>query len=280
LNVSLVPQQLRAPLLVAVATDKYLTPSVPFADKDHMPLIKAPMYGQDITSAYNRVAPGKQSVGTTAAELKPKMRKLLTTFASGDRSGMATRLFNAFLQDTCRPVRYFDDAALNAAARAHPNIQYFCDATVSAPNSPHQSVGKVRLHQALQSAGWDLGKINQPRDLGVPAFNAGDKAWTTGDFDNGLGVMINGVQHVYVIATHYTHDPKAKRYSLRLKYLFYDVFGLDDDDLREYGASSDSLFSSAAGVGITAWWQLQHQFGYAPLVTRIVVEKTYEAAAV
>lgn len=277
---SLVPQQLRAPLLVAVATDTYLTPKVPFPDKEHMPLIKAPMYGQDITSATGRAAPGKQSVGTTAAELKPKMRKLLTTFAAGDRSGMATRLFNAFLQDTCRPPRYFDDAALNAAARAHPNIQHFCDAVVSAPNSPHMSAGKVRLHQALQAANWDISKITQPRDLGVPAFNEGSKAWTTGDFDNGLGVMINGVQHVYVIATHYSHDPKAKLYSLRLKFLFYDVFGLDDDDLREFGANSDSWTSSTAAIGITAWWQLQHQFEYTPLVTRIVLEKTYEAPAV
>jgi hypothetical protein len=31
--------------------------------------------------------------------------------------------------------------------------------------------------------------------------------------------------------------------------------------------------------GITAWWQLQHQYGYAPLVTRVVVEQSFEVPA-
>ena len=38
-----------------------------------------------------------------------------------------------------------------------------------------------------------------------------------------------------------------------LRFIFYDVFGLDDDDLSEYGASSTS--SNPAAVGITAWWR-------------------------
>ncbi len=267
-------------LLVAVANDSYLTPMTPFVDRTHMPLVAAPMYGQDITSGYGRAAPGKQSVGNTIEALKPKARTLLTTFARGDTSGMASRLFEAFLQDTCRTPRYFDDPALNAAAAAHPNIQFFCNAVLSAPNSPIRSVGQIRLHQALKAAQWDITKLLKPQNLGVPAFNIGSKVRSTGDFDNGLGVMINGVQHVYVIATHYTYDAKAKKYSIRLKYLFYDIFGLDDDDLREYGAQSDSMFSSTAAIGITAWWQLQHQFGYAPLVTRIFLERTFEAPAV
>ncbi len=87
--------------------------------------------------------------------------------------------------------------------------------------------------------------------------------------------MINGVQHVYVIATHYYYDKTSNIYCIKLKYLFYDVFGLDDKDLDEYGAMSDSWYKSAAGIGITAWWQLQHQHGFAPLVTRIVLERTY-----
>jgi hypothetical protein len=42
----------------------------------------------------------------------------------------------------------------------------------------------------------------------------------------------------------------------------------------------DGTFHSDAGVGITAWWQLQHQHNYAPLVTRIILEKTLEVQAV
>ena len=277
---ALAPSPLRAPLLVAVARDSYLTPRVPFPDKQHMPLIKAPMYGQDITSGYGRKAPGGQQVGSTPSELKPKMRKLLSIFARRDTTGMATRLFDAFLRDTCRPPLYFDDASLNAAADAHPNIQFFCSAVLSAPNSPHRTTGHLRLHQALKASNWDISKIAMPQNLGVPAFNLGSKVWESGDFANGLGLMINGVQHVYVIATHYTHDQKSGKYAIRLKYLLYDVFGLDDDDLREYGAASPSWITSDAAVGITAWWQLQHQFGYAPYVTRIVLEKSFEAPAI
>lgn len=272
---------LRPPRLVAIAKDTYLTPTTPFPDNVNLPGIAVPKYGQDITSGYGRSAPGKKDVGSTPAVLKPKMRKLLTTFASGDTTEMAKRLFDAFLQDTHRSVTYFDDASLNTAADSHPNIMYFCSAALSAPNSPHKAVGKIRIHQELKKANWDITKMYIPTGLGVPAFNLGSKSFSTQDFNNGLGVMINGVQYVYVVATHYNYDSaaKKKKYCITLKFIFYDVFGLDDDDLNEFGASSDSVFSSSAAIGITAWWQLQHQHGYAPLVTRIILEKTYEAPA-
>lgn len=273
------PSPLQPPLLIAIAKDSYLTPTTPFPDNTHLPGIAAPKYGQDITYGYNRAAPGGQNVGGTPAELKPKMDKLLSNFASGDKSGMAKRLFSHFTQFSCRQVAYFDDPALNSAADSHPNISVFCSKALSAPNSPHKSIGKTRIHQALKKANWDIKKMYMATDLGVPAFNLGSKVFSTKDFNNGLGVMINGVQYVYVVATHYQYDTTAKKYCIRLKFIFYDVFGLDDDDLREFGASSDSIFSSSAAIGITAWWQLQHQHGLAPLVTRIVLERTYEAPA-
>src|SRR4029077_17888898 len=100
-------------------------------------------------------------------------------------------------------VTYFDDADLNAAAAAHSNIKFFCGAALSAPNTPFQAAGKTRIHQALKQANWDITKLIAPTDLGVPAFNKGSKMQSTEDFGNGLGLMINGVQHVYVVATHY-----------------------------------------------------------------------------
>ncbi len=172
------------PRLVAIAQDAYLTPTTPFSDNINLPGIAAPKYGQDITSAFGRIAPKKQDVGSTPAELKPKMRKLLSIFASGDTSGMAKRLFDAFLTDTCRLVAYFDDASLNAAANSHPNINYFCDVALSAPNSPNKAIGKTRIHQALQKANWDITKMYMPTGLGVPAFNLGKKAFSTEDINN------------------------------------------------------------------------------------------------
>lgn len=225
-----------------------------------------------------RVAPGGQNVGATPAALKPKMEKLLSIFARGDRAGMAKRLFDEFLSKKSK-VTFFEDSALNLAASRHANISFFCDAALSGPNVTHRTAGKTRIHQALKNAGWDIAKITPPADLGVPAFNIGNANLSTGDYDNGLGVMVNGIQYAFVLAQNYYYDATTRRYCINLKYVFYDVFGLDDDDLREYGATSDSMFSTDAGIGITAWWQLQHQHGYAPLVTRVVVEKTYEGPA-
>lgn len=71
-------------------------------------------------------------------------------------------------------------------------------------------------------------------------------------------------------------NEKISRYHIKFRFVFYDVFGLDDEDLIEYGASSDSWMNSDASIGFTAWWQLQHQYAYAPLVTRIIIDKTYE----
>ncbi len=130
------------PKVVAIARDAYLTPKVPFPDPTNLPLVPAPMYGQDITSSYGRVALHKQSVGNTPEELKPKMRKLLTKFAGGDSAGMAKRLVDAFLSKQAK-VRYFDDPALNAAAAKHQNIEYFCNAALSVPSIPRAIWGVV-----------------------------------------------------------------------------------------------------------------------------------------
>lgn len=272
------PYPVTPPKIVAIATDKTVTPANPFPDPA-LPGGQVPKYGQDLTFGTGRTAPHGQDVGKTEFELKPKMEKLLTIFASGDKSGMARRLFTKFLAKQTA-VTYFEDAALNAAAAAHENIKFFCDAALSAPNSKHQSPGKTRIHQALKQANWDIKTMVAPTDLGVPAFNNGSKALRTGDFNNGLGLMINGEQYAFVVATHYHYDKKDGKYCINLKYIFYDVFGLDDTDLERFGAKSDSFLTPNAEVGITAWWQLQHQFGYAPLVTRVVVENSYEVPAV
>lgn len=270
---------LNSPKVIAIARDSYLTPTNSFADAKNLPGVAAPKYGQDITHGYGRIPPSRKSVGTNVQDLKAKMKKLLVTFASGDKSGMAQRLIKHFMVDECRIITYFDDPALDLAASKHPNIKAWCSKAMSVPNTNPVSPGKTRIHQALKNANWDINKIKVPADLGVPAFNLGSKAFGTGDFNNGLGLMINGVQYVYAVAQNYHYDRAKNKYSLDIRFIFYDVFGLDDDDLKEFGASSDSMFSSTAAIGITAWWQLQHQHGYAPLVTRIMLDRTYEVPA-
>lgn len=269
---------LRQPRVVAVARDRYLRPTFPFADVTNLPGIAAPKYGQDITFAMHRTPPGNFDEGRTTAVLEPRMRKLVSEFASRDRSGMCERLFAQFLKNQ-RRVTFFDDLELNRAVLHHENIAHFCRSALSAPHMLDVG-GGFRIHQALKVAGWDINRLVAPTDLGVPALNRGLTWARTGDYDNGLGVMVNGIQHAYCIATHYDHDATTQKYRITLRFIFYDVFGLDDDDLREYGAQSGALYKTTAAVGITAWWQLQHQHGYAPLVTRMIVERNFEAPAV
>jgi hypothetical protein len=87
--------------------------------------------------------------------------------------------------------------------------------------------------------------------------------------------MINGEQYVFVVAESYEYASCDARYEIQLKFVLYDVFGLDDKDLDTFGAANTSAWWPAAYQGITAWWQLQHQFGYAPLLTKAVVHKKY-----
>lgn len=264
--------------IVGIATDRYLTPTHGFIDSD-LPGAPVLKFGQDVEFGTARAAPLGHNVGSTEAVLKPKMEKLLGIFAHSDKAGMAKTLFNSFLAKKTS-VHWWSLSTYREAVAKHANINFFGSAAVSAPTSTHKSVGKTRIHQALQAAGWDIMKTKVVTDLGVPALNLGSKARRTEDFGNGLGLMANGLQYAYIIATHYHHDPLEGRYVLRLKYVFYDVFGLDDDDLREYGAMEDGWFNTDAGVGITAWWQLQHQHGYAPLITWAACSMDHEAPAV
>lgn len=262
---------LTRPKIIAIATDSYLKPTTTVADS-LLPGGYALGFGQDLSFSSGRSQPHGPSVGTTPALLKSKMLHLLAEFASDDTHGKAQRLFDAFLAQR-GAVSFWSDRDLSAAAEVHPNIITFVSRALSAPNSPERSEAP-RIHQALEKAGWDINAVKPVTGLGVPAFNRGYKIWSTGDFANGLGVMINGIQHAIVIAKEYYYNRCNDEYYIKLEYVFYDVFGLDDDDLREFGADG-GWYDSDAAQGITAWWQLQHQHCYAPLITRIAFEKEF-----
>jgi hypothetical protein len=268
--------------IVAIATDKNVSPMHAWAD----PVYHLKMsFGQDFEFGVGRAAPGGKDVGTTEAELKPKMERLLKVFAFDADTDMARRLFDQFLAKQQQVIDW-GDVDLVEAADDHPNIKAFCSRALGAPYpwGTEPAPGTTRIHQALKAAKWDVTKLVAPTDLGPPAFNKGDKytfPWgtPTGDFANGLGLMINGVQHVFVVATHYYYDKTINWYHITLRFVFFDVFGLDDNDLAKYGAKEDNLATHDAKIGITAWWQLQHQHGYAPLVTCIDLVNTYHVPA-
>ena len=260
-------------LVLATATDSYMTPKTGYFDTSYR-FLGVLKFGADIKFGTGRKAPKGHNVGSSKSALEKKFKKLLGEFAANDKGKKAETLFNSFLTPYKR-VMIYEEKNFNAAVSAHANIDYFCRAAINAPSLAGYKSGKKRVHQQLKAAGWDITKAVAIHDLGVPALNLGSKVWGTGDFGNGLGVMVNGIQRAFVVATGYEYDASKSQYEIALTYLFYDVFGLDDDDLEEYGAESDGWFSTTAGVGITAWWQLQHQHGYAPLITRMVVKRTY-----
>src|SRR5262249_816384 len=122
--------------------------------------------------------------------------RLLKVFDDDDDTDMARRLFDQFLAKQQQVIDW-DDVDLTIAADAHPNIKTFCSRALGAPppyGTPPDP-GKTRIHQALKAANWDVTKLVAPTDLGPPAFNLGDQftiPWVdpTGDFANGLGLMI------------------------------------------------------------------------------------------
>ncbi|WP_231872645.1 hypothetical protein [Marinomonas gallaica] len=271
--------KLLRPKLVAFAQDSYLDPTTEFIDNEALPSCVAPIFGPDLNYGLRRKIPYGSGVGATEAELKSKILQLVNIFASDANTDLTSDLFNSFLKKN-NEVKVFSDQRLNTLASNHQNIKSFCNRALSAPEHPPITAGQTRIHQALKNANWSIENINVPINLGVPAFNNGTPFLRSGDYGNGLGLMINGIQYVYVFATSYNYFPDIEKYIINLDYYFYDVFGLDDDDLLEFGAKGDGLFSRADSVGITAWWQLQHQFGYAPLVTRCKVSRSYEVAAI
>lgn len=267
-----VTYKLSRPILIATAKDTTIRTRVSLSVNDDVLKGASIELGQDVTHSMGRAAPGDRSVGDDEETLRTKMVALLDIFASGDPDGKAKRLFDRFLENNSA-IEVFTDAALDKAAGAHENFIDFSDRTVAAPGTKGTDPKKIRIHQALKNADWNIDKAKRITDLGVLAFNKGSKLLSTGDFANGLGVMINGVQYVYVYAESYEYTSCKHQYEIGLKFVLYDVFGLDDEDLTEFGASS--TWGTPAHQGITAWWQLQHQFDYAPLLTRAVVHKTF-----
>ena len=109
------PDAVHEPFLVGLAIDKYLKPKVPIIVSDPGLVDDTIKFGADVEFGFARKAPGGQSVGISEATLETKMRKLLSIFASGDRTGMAKRLFNAFL-DRKSKIEVFSDDDMNDAS--------------------------------------------------------------------------------------------------------------------------------------------------------------------
>jgi hypothetical protein len=276
----------KRPLLIAQASEKLLPPIQTLAVPGSVDANLHLDFGQDTTFGFG----GRPVTGVIVPEneqgLRKAMYRLLDYFAQGDADGKARREFDAFLGNpdftvsrSDRPpgtIQVYTDPALDKAIESAENFRTYPDRAMAAPDTPYANPSKPRIHQALLAAGFDVNRVQPVTDLVVPAFKVGDKYpfKATGDWTNGLAVMIDTVQYVLVFVDAYEYDMCKQQYTIGLIFELYDIFGLDDGDVKSYGVTS-SVLSVAPQEGITAWWQLQHQYGYAPLITKAVVKKSY-----
>ena len=253
-------------LLVGAARDGRTDRDIPFPDTELLPRSQIPKFGDDLRFGVDRTPPSGRTAGDSAETLIPICRGLLKDYASKDITGGAVNaLFDQFLSGR-QEVRLFSHPGLDEATNSHSKLDEWCRRTIRAPNMGiKEKADGFTIHTALKAADWDIFSMQAPIDMGTRALNDGIKGFT-GDYTNGLTIGINGISLAYILATAYSYDGYRRRYNLRLRYVFYDVFGLDDRDEKKYGGLNK---------GFTAWWELQHRFGFAPLVTRWVVDKEY-----
>jgi hypothetical protein len=126
----------------------------------------------------------------------------------------------------------------------------------------------------------------QPIDNKMPVASIDRFAYNSLDnFTDGLLITIDQVSYieVYLDAIHLDTTPKT----VDLRYVLYDTYGLDDEDLKKYGLlannedgraaspSKDSFkkkfVSTAFGSMFNAWWLLQYQHDCVPFVTKIEI---------
>ena len=263
------------PLLIATGSEGLLPPITTIDIPGSVGGTLKLDFGQDTTSGTAGSLPAGVEVGTTEADLKKTMSVLLEDFAWDDADKKAEKEYAAFQSKKNKPEIY-TDANLDKAVPLSPNFKDYPSRVLAAPPIVPPA-GKIRIHQALEKAGWDINKVAPITDLGVPALNAGDNPGliekSTEDRATGLFTLINSVTHVCVFVEAYEFDFCKQEYTIKIVIELYDSFGLDDDDISKFGyrARSAAKNLTSDAKAITAWWQLQHQFGYAPLITKVVV---------
>jgi predicted Zn-dependent protease with MMP-like domain len=245
---------------------------------------------QDSTFGFGRPLPSGDEVSTKEEELKNAMTGLLGLFGFYDDGAIASRAFDAF-QKKNSSLTIYTDPALDKAIENSVNFSDFAELVLGAPGTKGAHPKQPRIHQYLAGDEWDINQRVFIEDLGAPALNHGSLFYFSGDYSNGLVITIDAVQYVFVFVDDYHYDACKQQYKIKLTFELYDVFGLDDEDLAKFGRSGSKVpwyarlysipsVSTRIAIttledGFTAWWQLQHQFNYAPMVTKAVISKEF-----
>jgi len=236
-------------------------------------------FDEHLTSGTGGKLPFGYEVSKVEADLRQKILILPKTYDATPKSVMALNEFNAFLTKKSAPEIY-TDPILDQRVASDDNFVAFSDYTLNAPGTSHYAPGRFRLHQALKTNGWDINIVTQLIGLGVLAFNAGYSFWPMnsiagGDFTNGLTILIDTVAHALIFVKDYSYSSVRGKYDIELVFELYDGFGLNDANIERAGYCAQLVNRFAENEGFTAWWQLQHQFAYAPLVTKVSVTRSF-----
>ncbi|NOQ70875.1 MAG: DUF3289 family protein [Crocinitomix sp.] len=143
---------------------------------------------------------------------------------------------------------FYENDILTEKVRSHPSTQRFI-----------KEIERT-FHKALKEnngSAEDLLMELYDGDGGNPRFNS------YGDiFFGGLTFAINDMQ-MYDIELTNIEYPFKGRYSAQINLIMYDHFGLDETDPTEY---TYDVFES--------WFVLQHNRGFQPFITRVVIPLT------
>jgi hypothetical protein len=230
-------------------------------------------FDEHLTSGSGGKLPFGEEVSKVEAELRQKILVLPRTY---DTTSKAANEFNAFLMKKSVPEIY-TDPALDQTVASDDNFIAFSDYTLNAPGTSHHDPARFRLHQALKTHGWNINIVTELIGLGVLAFNAGYSIApiNSGDFSNGLTIMIDTVAHALIFVKDYSYSSARGKYDIELVFELYDAFGLNDHNIERTGYKAKIQNRLEENKGFTAWWQLQHQFAYAPLVTKVSITRRF-----
>ena len=239
------------PRVIGSKSQSYLADSpvkIAFNDPDYLPGIR-PAFGQDLQFSGGSKAREIQdwqwltSDASTEATLRADMQRLRFTFSITDRQEISNSLVEEFFTPRDHVVA-FTRESLNDVTKAHPSFITYRANMIN------------EFGRRFERVGFNLRSFGRIQNIPLPNFRR------FADRLRGTFFMVDRLAHTYTLLTDIEFDPNGRSYHCKFRFLFYDVFGLDDNDVRRYGLNS----------GVRAWWLLQHQYGYAPLVTRIVVD--------
>ena len=175
--------------------------------------------------------------------LRAYLRQLMTSLSIGSMETVALEMADRFCQGTGGTYR---NALLDAEIRDHAAFGAF-----------HRSFER-RLLGALRDASWDLGRA-PPLAMDLLNFSS---FW---DKVSGLGITVHQVWSVQAELLDYTVGCATGNWSGRLRYTFYDHFGLDWEDVLKHGG--DRMPQYHTGDFFKAWYILQHWRDARPFIT-------------